>query len=373
MAPVAVPAALSAVQDQPRVRDFLARAYNEDRLSHAYLFVGAPGSGKHEAAEALAKCIVCPNDADGTCDDCRRVSHHTHPDVHWYAPGSNQGYLVDQIRALIADVYLAPMRAACKVYIVERAEMLYAQSANALLKTIEEPPQNVVFILCARTAASVLPTIVSRCQVVPFAGIGEKAAVAAVVRGCGASEQTARVALSVTQTPSRAVEFLASTSRQEVRRLVVDTFSCLAQDDSADVLKAALQIVEAVKIPLKDVKQAQEDALKETEDYLSSSALKEVEAANRRELSARERSGMMEAIAATESLLRDVLMRCENVTSTPVNQDAAAVIDRVAAQTTAHGALAALKACSTAAANLARNVSPQLTLEVMLLSIKEAL
>lgn len=373
MAPVTAPAALAAVQDQPRVRDFLSRAYNEGRLSHAYLFVGAPGSGKHEAAEALAKCIVCPNSGDGTCDDCRRVAHHTHPDVHWFAPGSAQGYLVDQIRALIADVHLAPMRAQAKVYIVERAELLRAQSANALLKTIEEPPQKVVFILCARTVASVLPTIVSRCQVVPFAGIGEQAAIDSVVRSCGATSQAARVALSVTQTPSRAVEFLASTSRQEVRRLVVDTMSCLAQDDSADILKAASKLLEAVKIPLKDVKQAQEDALKETEDYLSASALKEVESANKRELSARERSGMMEAIAATESLLRDVLMRCENVTSTPVNEDAAAVIDRVAAQTTARGALAALRACSDAAANLARNVSPQLTIEVMLLSIKEAL
>lgn len=370
---VSVPPALKAVQDQPRVRDFLARAFNEGRLSHAYLFVGAPGSGKHEAALALAQAIVCPNGADGTCDECRRVSHRTHPDVHWYAPGSAQGYLVDQIRQLIGDVYLAPMRADTKVYVVERAELLRAQSANALLKTIEEPPENVVFILCARTVASVLPTIVSRCQVVPFMGISQDAAVESVVRGSGASEQAARIALSVTQTPSRAVEFLASTSRQEVRRLVVDTMSCLARDDSADILKAALDLLEAVKIPLKDVKQAQEDALKETEDYLSSSALKEVEQANKRELSARERSGMMEAVAATESILRDVLMRCEDVTAAPVNEDAAAIVDRIAAATTAKGALLALSACADAANNLAHNVSPQLTLEVMLLSIKEAL
>ena len=84
----AAPHALDAVADQPRVHDFLASALAEGRLSHAYLFVGAPGSGKIDAATALAKCIVCPSGGDGTCDECRRVTHHTHPDVHWYAPAS---------------------------------------------------------------------------------------------------------------------------------------------------------------------------------------------------------------------------------------------------------------------------------------------
>ena len=102
-APTDVPAALAGLSDQPRVRDFLARAVVEGRLSHAYLFVGAPGSGKHEAAEALAKCIVCPNGGDSSCDECRRVAHKTHPDVHWYAPASTVGYLADQVREVIAD------------------------------------------------------------------------------------------------------------------------------------------------------------------------------------------------------------------------------------------------------------------------------
>ena len=132
--------ALAAVADQPRVHDFLAQAIAEGRLSHAYLFVGAPGSGKLDAAEALAKCVVCPNGGDATCDECRRVSHHTHPDVHWLAPASATGYLADQIRDLIADVSLAPMRAKAKVYILDRADLLRGTAANALLKTLEEPP-----------------------------------------------------------------------------------------------------------------------------------------------------------------------------------------------------------------------------------------
>lgn len=369
----AAPAALSALADQPRVRDFLARALSGGGLSHAYLFLGAPGSGKHEAAEALAKCVVCPSGGDGTCDECRRVAHRTHPDVRWLEPGSATGYLVAQVRDLIADASLAPVRAATKVYVLERCELLRGAAANALLKTLEEPPENVMFVLCGRSAAAMLSTIVSRCQQVPFRVVSPEAGLDAVMRSCAATREEARVALAVAGTPARAADYLRSSARQQVRRLVVDTLDGLARDDSWDVLVAAREIVAAVAVPLADVKQAQEDALRESQDFLTSSALKQVEDANKRELTARERSGMMEALAAVESLLRDVLLRCEDVDAPIVNEDAAAAVDRIAAGTDTAGVLRAVEACSRAADDLAHNVSPQLTVEVTLLSIKEAL
>ena len=371
--PANIPAALAGLSDQPRVRDFLASAVTEGRLSHAYLFVGAPGSGKHEAAEALAKCIVCPAGGDGTCDECRRVAHHTHPDVHWYEPASATGYLVDQVREIIADAALAPMRSPSKVYVLERVELLRGNSANALLKTLEEPPAGVTFILCGRTVASLLPTIVSRCQVVPFASVPPKMAAARVEREAGATPQEAAIALSVAGAPSRAVDFLKSPGRRQVRRLVVSTLDQLARDDSWDVLLAAKEIVEAAKLPLADVAAAQKEALDESADFLTASALKQVEDANKRELTARERSGMMEVLAATESVLRDVLIRCEDVPRPIVNEDAAATVDRLSAATDARGVTRALAACSAAAEDLAHNVTPQLALEAMLLCIKEAL
>lgn len=371
--PATMPRALATLSDQPRVRDFLAQALAEGRLSHAYLFVGPPGSGKLDAACALAKCIVCPAGGDSTCDECRRVAHHTHPDVHWYAPASAQGYLADQVRELIADVSLAPMRAASKVYVLDRADLLRGTAANALLKTLEEPPAGVTFILCGRTVAAMLPTIVSRCQVVPFRVASPEAAVATVVRESGASEREARIALAVAGAPGRAVEFLNSTERRQVRRLVVKTLGDLASGDSWDAVCAADEIAKAVKVPLADVRDAMDDALKESSDFLTASALKAVESANKRELTARERSGMMEALAAAESLLRDVLTTCEGAQAPLVNEDAAAIIDRMSATTTAAGVISALGACRDAAQRLSRNVPAQLTLEVMLLAIKEAL
>lgn len=367
------PAALEALSDQPRVRDFLARALAEGGLSHAYLFVGAPGSGKHEAAETLAKCVVCPSGGDGTCDECRRVAHRTHPDVHWLEPGSATGYLVAQVRELIEDASLTPVRATCKLYVLERAELLRGAAANALLKTLEEPPGGVMFVLCARTTAAMLPTIVSRCQQVPFRAVSARAGVDAVRRACPATDSEARVALAVAGTPARAADFLQSTSRQQVRRLVVSALDSLARDDSWDVLLAAREIVAAVAVPLADVRQAQEEALRETQDFLTSAALKQVADANKRELTARERSGMMEALAAAESLLRDALVRGEGVGEAIVNDDAAATVDRIAAASDTAQVLRALDAVAAAADDLSHNVSPQLTLEVMLLRIKEAL
>ena len=90
---------LAQLDTQPRVRDFLSHAVTTGRVSHAYLFVGAPGSGKLDAAWALAQALLCENDGCGACDACVRVARHTHPDVHVYEPESATGYLIAQVRA----------------------------------------------------------------------------------------------------------------------------------------------------------------------------------------------------------------------------------------------------------------------------------
>lgn len=369
----AVPPALEGLGQQPRVRAFLSTALAEGRLSQAYLFLGAPGSGMEEAALSLAQCLVCPNGGDASCDECIRVAHHTHPDVRLVSPGSAGGYLVSQVRELLDDVCLAPVRAKAKVYIVQNAGLLRDAAANALLKTIEEPPSGVYFILIARSAAAVLPTIVSRCQQVPFRILGEDDALQALAAIDGASGAEARIALSVAGTPDRAAEFLASPERRQLRRLVVRSLGELGRDDSWDVLVAARRIVAEVGAPLDGLRVEQEESLREGSDYLSAAALRQLELDQRRELTAKERSGMMEALAAAESLLRDVLLRCEGAREAIVNEDAADVVDRIASGAGTEGVIRALDAVLEARHQLARNVNPQLALEAMLLSAKEAL
>lgn len=364
---------LAQLDTQPRVRDFLARAVRTDRASHAYLFVGAPGSGKLDAAWALAQALLCERGGCGACDSCIRVARKTHPDVHLYEPESATGYLIAQIRDLLEDVALAPIRAPRKVYIVDRAEQLRANSANALLKTLEEPPENTTFILLGTSTDVMLPTIVSRCQCVPFRMLSTDESTDAVARATGLPEPRCRMAVAVAGSPARAAAFLKSAERQEARRQMLRAVDSLPRADEADILLAAKDLMVAIHAPLADVKSTQQAVLEQNADYLSRGALKQLEERNKRELSARERSGIMEALASVRTLLRDVLMLLEGAPDGIVNDDVRDIVERLAASTTTAGAIAALEAVGRAEKRIARNITPQLTVEVMLFDIRKAL
>lgn len=364
---------LAQLDTQPRVRDFLERAVRTDRASHAYLFVGAPGSGKLDAAWALAQALLCERGGCGACDSCIRVARKTHPDVHLYEPESATGYLIAQIRDLLEDVALAPIRAPRKVYIVDRAEQLRANSANALLKTLEEPPENTTFILLGTSTDVMLPTIVSRCQCVPFRMLSTDESTDAVARATGLPGPRCRMAVAVAGSPARAAAFLKSAERQEARRQMLRAVDALPRADEADILLAAKDLMVAIHAPLADVKSTQQAVLEQNADYLSRGALKQLEERNKRELSAHERSGIMEALASVRTLLRDVLMLLEGAPGGIVNDDVRDIVERLAASTTTAGAIAALKAVGRAEKRIARNITPQLTVEVMLFDIRKAL
>lgn len=365
---------LAQLDTQPRVRAYLQRAVESHRTSHAYLFLGAPGSGKLDAAWALAQALICENGGCGACEACVRVARRTHPDVRLLTPESATGYLIAQIRDLIEEVSLAPVRASRKVYILDRADQLRANTANALLKTLEEPPENVTFILLGTSADTILPTIVSRCQCVPFRLISPEAASQAVMRATGLPPERCRMAVAVAGSPGRATEFLKSVSRQEARRAMLHALDALAHADEADVLNEAKAVTLAVKAPLAEVKSTQEAILKRDEEFLSRGALKQIEDRNKRELTARERSGIMEVLACARSLVRDALVQLEGIPGEPVNADVEDIVARLATGLASPvRALHALEAVTAAERAIQRNVTPQLAFEVMLFDIRKAL
>ena len=194
--------AFENILGQPQVREFLRATVAQGKVSHAYLFTGPAGSNKTMAAYAFAQAVLCPKGASGprggncgACDACRRIMRKKHPDVRYFAPEGAGGYLVEQIRDIVADTSMAPIQAHKKVYILDRVDLLGVQAANAFLKTLEEPPSDVVLILLARTRESVLPTILSRCQVVPFRTIPASEAAGIIVQNTGASREQARMAV----------------------------------------------------------------------------------------------------------------------------------------------------------------------------------
>jgi DNA polymerase III subunit gamma/tau len=154
------------VLGQDHVVQTLKNAIQQRRLAHAYLFVGPRGTGKTSTARILAKAINCVQGPTptpcGVCDSCREIALGISLDVLEIDGASNNS--VDQVRELRDNVRFAPVRGRYKVYIIDEVHMLTQQAFNALLKTLEEPPQHVVFVFATTEPHKVLPTILSRCQ-----------------------------------------------------------------------------------------------------------------------------------------------------------------------------------------------------------------
>ncbi len=154
-----------------RLRQSLA----ENRLPHALLVTGEQGVGKRVFADRFAALLVCeqPDTARGErcghCKQCELVSAGTHPDIRRYAPEKSRVIKVDQIRALSSFAVASPQVAPRKVAVIDRADQLNINSANALLKTLEEPAADMVLILLQESGRPILPTIRSRCQTQPIA------------------------------------------------------------------------------------------------------------------------------------------------------------------------------------------------------------
>lgn len=179
------PLTFDSVVGQQHIVSTLRHAITEGRLSHAYLFCGPRGTGKTTMARILAKALLCRNAEaaraegasgcmpDGTCEECELIAEGNHPDVYELDAASRTG--VDNVREeIINSVNFAPVRGKYKIYIIDEVHMLTTAAFNALLKTLEEPPAHVIFVLCTTDPQKILETILSRCQRFDFHRIGNE-------------------------------------------------------------------------------------------------------------------------------------------------------------------------------------------------------
>lgn len=242
--------------DQDYAVMLLRTAIRTGRVSHAYLFVGPPGVGRFDAAVAFAQLLNCEHrggDACGECRACKLIAGMQHPDVRVVdvargllldpEDSTKTGIGIKQVLALRREVVYPPYEGRWKVYILVDADKMTTEAANSLLKVLEEPPPQVVIILIAESTVPMLPTVVSRCQLVRFSLIPAPAIEQALITRFGVPKGRARffATLSGGQL-GRAVQWATSEDALQQREKMLDLLKRLERADPLEQMDAAEEL-----------------------------------------------------------------------------------------------------------------------------------
>ena len=184
-----------------RIRDAVMAAVAEKRIPHAILLEGDKGTGRHTLMRFLSRAAVCDseNSPCGECRGCHLAEIGTHPDITVTAPeDGKKNITVAQIRALRTEAYVKPHMAVRRVFVIDKADTMNEQAQNAILKVLEEPPADIIFILIAESAAALLDTIISRCTVLSLVPPETDEAVGYLRKNTDFSEEQIKEAIGIT-------------------------------------------------------------------------------------------------------------------------------------------------------------------------------
>ena len=215
-------AGFSGIIGHEQTIEHLKHALESERIAHAYLIEGEEGSGKKLLAETFAQALQCENlkaDACGTCTSCHQAQTHNHPDIIYVTHEKPNLISVDEIRTqLVGDVLIRPYSSRYKVYIVEDAEKMNPAAQNALLKTLEEPPEYAVILLLTVNSASLLDTIRSRCVKLALKPVQDALVEKYLMEHLQIPDYQARLCLAFAQgSIGKAMELAASENFAQIR------------------------------------------------------------------------------------------------------------------------------------------------------------
>ncbi len=217
---------------QPQVNRMLQNSIRKGRLAHAYLFEGEKATGKKEAGILVAKSIYCESPIDGkpcgNCKNCRRISSGNHPDVHLVEP-DGLSIKKEQIQQLQEEFSKRGVESNRKVYIIGQADKMTVQAANSLLKFLEEPASDTTAILLTEQAQRILPTILSRCQVITFRPLSVSHLIRKLMEQ-GIDAQNAAVAAQLSNRYEEAMELCSDDWFAQAQSKVLKLYEALNQD-----------------------------------------------------------------------------------------------------------------------------------------------
>lgn len=317
--------AFADVRGQDHAVGILRRSLSAGRVAHAYLFEGPSGCGKRLAALALIQALFCgASDPCGTCPACRKLAKGVHPDLHLLEP--EKGVIkIDPVRELQRELSLRPLEAPRKACIITQADTMNPSSANAFLKTLEEPPGSAVIILLTESVATLLPTILSRCQRLRF-GTLDQETITELLTQRGIPRDVARVAASRAGGSMEKGLAIAGEDALGKRRDVVEQVLGLTPQDFAALTTTAERLGD-------DKEQARE------------------------------------VVEVLTSYYRDLLLHCHGSTDV-VNGDLMDLINR-STHLSRRGILERLDSLNRAGYALLRNVNPRLALETLFIALAD--
>lgn len=232
----------SEVMGHAQAKKILQNALAGGRAAHAYLFTGSAGVGKNTLARAFAASLLCKNgvtEACGSCPVCKKFAGDNMPDFITLTPAGNN-IKIEQVRELQKKAQFKPYEADKKVYLINQADTMTVEAANCLLKILEDPPSNTVFLLTSVNQYSLLPTIISRCQLVPLTKVPRDEINEVLQQRFGLDGEKAALLASLCDgLPGVALQMAGSGKGLDIRELVFKVVEQISDENLNQLLKTA--------------------------------------------------------------------------------------------------------------------------------------